>query len=214
MKKLSTILFTFAFALPAVANVDPKIAEFCLKAQDFQGCVNSMTGKQSDRSTTIRQIQQQGADIAEGNQCPAAMAYRGGGICQEVICAEKGMWFVGPHNPLLAGKTWRCTGGGIGSPGRLDWGTATARASQNPNCPAGQIEIGYNSTCDKPPAGWESPAAKAAREEREGPRCDFKLKAYNCSYDAYLDANPGMKKWAELNPELSKNERIKLMSID
>ena len=60
-----------------------------------------------------------------------------------------------------------------------------ARASINPECPPGEPEIGYNSTCQKPPAGWERPSVKEARE-KEGPKCDFKLKAYKCSYNAYL----------------------------
>ena len=30
--------------LPAIAQVDPKIAEMCMKAQDFSGCVQTMTG--------------------------------------------------------------------------------------------------------------------------------------------------------------------------
>ena len=37
---------------PGIAQVDPKIAEFCLKAQDFQGCVNSMTGKAPEKQET------------------------------------------------------------------------------------------------------------------------------------------------------------------
>ncbi|WP_413359966.1 hypothetical protein [Prochlorococcus sp. MIT 1201] len=45
-------------------------------------------------------------------------------------------------------------------------------------------------------------------------RCSPRLKKYKCSYNSYLDANPGMKKWAELNPEMANNERIKLESID
>lgn len=46
MKKLLLTLAGIGLALPAplLAEVDPKIAEFCLKAQDFQGCVNAMTG--------------------------------------------------------------------------------------------------------------------------------------------------------------------------
>lgn len=46
MKKLILTLSAIGLALPAplLAEVDPKIAEFCLKAQDFQGCVNAMTG--------------------------------------------------------------------------------------------------------------------------------------------------------------------------
>ena len=29
---------------PSSAAVDPKIAEFCMKATDFSGCVQTMTG--------------------------------------------------------------------------------------------------------------------------------------------------------------------------
>ena len=89
-----------------------------------------------------------------------------------------------------------------------------ARASINPECPSGEPAIGYNSTCQKPPAGWESPSEKEARERREGPKCDFKLKAYNCSYEAYLNANPAMKQWAELNPGMAAKERVRLQSVD
>ena len=89
-----------------------------------------------------------------------------------------------------------------------------ARASVNPECPPGEPVIGWNSTCEKPPVGWERPSAKAAREKREGPKCDFKLQKYDCSYDKYLDANLGMKKWAELNPEMAAKERARLGSID
>ena len=89
-----------------------------------------------------------------------------------------------------------------------------ARASINAECPLGEPQIGYNSTCRKAPDGWESPSEKAARREREGPKCDFKLKAYDCSYDAYLVANPAMKQWSELNPAMAEQERARLQSID
>ena len=44
MKRLLLPLLA-ALALPTAinANVDPKVAEFCMKAADFQGCVNAMT---------------------------------------------------------------------------------------------------------------------------------------------------------------------------
>ena len=60
----------------------------------------------------------------------------------------------------------------------------------------------------------ENPTAKAAREKREGPNCDFKLKAYDCSYDAYLVANPPMKQWAELNHAIAEQERARLQFIN
>ena len=46
MKRLLLSLLA-ALALPTSvnANVDPKIAEFCLKAADFAGCVKTMTTK-------------------------------------------------------------------------------------------------------------------------------------------------------------------------
>ena len=45
MKRLLIPLLA-ALALPTAvnANVDPKVAEMCMKAVDFQGCVNAMTG--------------------------------------------------------------------------------------------------------------------------------------------------------------------------
>ena len=46
MKRLLIPLLA-AIALPTAvnANVDPKVAEMCMKAVDFQGCVSAMTGK-------------------------------------------------------------------------------------------------------------------------------------------------------------------------
>ena len=40
--------------------------------------------------------------------------------------------------------------------------------------------------------------------------CHKRLQEFGCSYEAYLDANPAMKKWAELNPELAAKEKVKL----
>ena len=44
MKRLILPLFSF-IALPSAiqANIDPKVAEICMKAADFQGCVKSMS---------------------------------------------------------------------------------------------------------------------------------------------------------------------------
>jgi hypothetical protein len=49
---------------------------------------------------------------------------------------------------------------------------------------------------------------------RNKPSCNFKLQKHECSFNAYLEANPAMKKWAELNPEMADKERIRLQSID
>ncbi len=39
-----------ALAIPTTvnANVDPKIAEICMKASDFKGCVESMSGQKNN----------------------------------------------------------------------------------------------------------------------------------------------------------------------
>ena len=46
MKRLLLPLLA-ALALPTAveANIDPKVAEFCLKAADFAGCVKAMEGQ-------------------------------------------------------------------------------------------------------------------------------------------------------------------------
>lgn len=133
-------------AAPAFANIDPKIAEFCLKAQDFQGCVKSMSGDSSGSTTTIRQIQQKGADLAEGNQCPAGFAYIGGGNCQEVKC-RSGTGYG--HDYRLAGKGWSCqkTLGMFGNELYLD-GNQIVRASVSSQCPTEEPVVGFNSSCN------------------------------------------------------------------
>ena len=53
MKKVILPFLAF-IALPTTiqANVDPKVAEMCMKATDFQGCVKSISG-QSERELNI-----------------------------------------------------------------------------------------------------------------------------------------------------------------
>ena len=58
-------------AIPALAEVDPKIHKLCIEAKDYAGCVRAMKG---ETMPTSRQINSQGADIVEGNQCPAGFA--------------------------------------------------------------------------------------------------------------------------------------------
>ena len=46
MIRRSLLLLASAYALmfmPTMAEIDPKVAEFCIKAQDFAGCVETMT---------------------------------------------------------------------------------------------------------------------------------------------------------------------------
>ena len=135
-------------AIPALAEVDPKIHKLCIEAKDYAGCVRAMKGDTT--TTTIREIRSQGADIAEGNQCPAGFAYVGGGNCMEVKCrySASGMGYDTGHDQRVAGKSnWGCKysfwhGAGV------VYLEGNARASINSECPKGEPEIGYNSTCD------------------------------------------------------------------
>ena len=50
MKRLIIPLLSFiAFPSAIQANIDPKVAEMCMKASDFQGCVKSMSVKKEKR---------------------------------------------------------------------------------------------------------------------------------------------------------------------
>jgi len=200
--------------LVARAQVDPNIHKLCVEAKDYIGCTRAMKG---DTMPTSRVINSQGADIAEGNQCPASYAYVGGGNCQRVSCfysrslggGERG------HDPIVAGKPgWKCGGMSLFHyAGVLRLGEV-ARASLNPECPPEQPKIGYNNSCQSAPADWLSPKYKAAKEAKEGPKCDYKIAEYACSYNKYLEANPSIQAWADANPEMATNERIKLESVD
>ena len=167
MKRLFLLVLpALLISTPALAEVDPKIHKLCLEAKDYAGCVRAMKGDTSP-STTTTIIERKGADLADGNQCPAGFAYIGGGNCMGVICYYDGPSSHG-HDPRVAGiPVWKpCkyqfwSGAGVGVL-RLE---GDKRASINPNCPPGEPQIGYNSTCQEPPVGWESPADKAARQQ-------------------------------------------------
>ena len=93
----------FANSLKA-SGVNPKIHKLCIEAKDYAGCVRAMNG---DITPSSRVINSQGADIAEGNQCPSGWAYVGGGNCQQVKCEYdkvNGLGFSEGHDQRVAGK--------------------------------------------------------------------------------------------------------------
>ncbi len=51
---LITLLAALALPTAVNANVDPKIAEICIKATDFQGCIQSMSGQKNNLSNKSR----------------------------------------------------------------------------------------------------------------------------------------------------------------
>ena len=197
-------------------EVEPKIHKLCTEAKDYAGCVRAMKGEDAP---VMRVIQTQSSD---GNQCPSGSAYMGGGNCQQVQCEYTTVGAVRAlgHDSLIAGKkdkngkdVWGCPFKIFLGRGRLRLTGAVLRTTKNPECPEGEPKLGFNSTCQTATGDWLTPAQKAAKAEREGPKCDFKLKAYDCSYNTYLDANPAMKQWAELNPEMAAKERARLQSV-
>ena len=157
-KLLITAISSVLLAAPVRAQVDQKIHKLCIEAKDYAGCVRAMNGDASHPSTT-RVITSQGADIAEGNQCPAGSAYVGGGNCQQVTCHyNPSLGFVAlGHEPILAGKPeWKCKWSFWEGAGFLRLTGATFRASNNPTCPLGEPPIGYNSTCQVGTEGKET----------------------------------------------------------
>ena len=52
--------------------------------------------------------------------------------------------------------------------------------------------------------------ALAATKKPKQLDCGRVLQDYGCNYDAYLDANPSVKAWAEANPDLAEKERVRL----
>ena len=47
------------------------------------------------------------------------------------------------------------------------------------------------------------------RERIANLECGKVLKAYDCNWNKYLDANPAVKAWAEKFPEMAEKERLK-----
>ena len=61
----------------------------------------------------------------------------------------------------------------------------------------------------------EQIAAEKAEEERiANLECGRVLKAYQCSWGAYLEGNPSVKAWAEKYPEMAEKERIKQGALE
>jgi hypothetical protein len=147
--KLTAIFFgalaagsTAAFAQPPQDVIDK-----CMKAADFEGCVNVLTGKSSkpmqpaETKVTV-DIDKLGST---GNACPSGMAYLGGGYCQQWTCSPRH-----ENDSRLAGKEWGCgagTGGGFFTRGGLIFEGLTVRAITNEKCPLEEPEIGRSSSC-------------------------------------------------------------------
>ena len=149
MKSL-TLLTLLALATPAVAVesqnsvVPADVAERCMQAKDYRGCVGALTGA----PIRIDQTNRPGLLAEMGNECPVGTAYVGAGRCRAVICIHGGLF--GRNDPNLAGKGHRCPAGignYFGYRGSLAWGNSYTNASNNPSCPQKEPAYGYRSSC-------------------------------------------------------------------
>ena len=77
----ATGLMVTGLSHAAKSEVNAEHHKLCSEAKDYAGCVRAMNGESMH---TSRQINSQGADIAEGNQCPGGAAYMGGGYVDAV----------------------------------------------------------------------------------------------------------------------------------
>ena len=142
MKRLLLPLLA-ALALPTAVNaeISDKVHKRCKDAKDYLGCVAAQTGNYNVQEI----ITNPGTATAKGNACPVGYAYIGKGYCREVLCVLNR-----PHDISLSGKMWRCKKGiyfldGIG----LQFGD-NIRIGNDPSCPKGEPQIGWNSTCNSP----------------------------------------------------------------
>jgi hypothetical protein len=195
LRETLTALALVVSVAPVVVSgeVDPAIHDLCLKAADYRGCVEA----------------QKGTPEYLGNKCPVQHAYVGGGKCQRVYCDWVGLG-GGDHEPLVAGKsTWRCGNNYNFWKDELQVGVlrlgATVDVMQTSDCPSVEPKIGWNSSCEHAEEGWQEAEAEAKR-----PKCHSKLVPFDCDWNAYLDANPAQKAWAEANPAMAEQERLKL----
>ena len=217
MKRLFILaLPAVLISTPALAEVDPKIHKLCIEAKDYAGCVRAMKGETSPVGGTRLRL---GLQDELGNACPPDYAYSGNGKCRAIRCIPMGIW--GSNEPQLAGKGHTCEGRydlpGAIYKGRasMRWGSQYTNAMIDPSCPNIEPKIGSLNSCGLEAQFKELEAKKseAARQKLLN-SCDFKIREYACSYDAYLDANPAIQEWAELNPEMAAKERARLQSVD
>ena len=144
MKRLLLPLLA-AIALPTAvnANVDPKIAEFCLKAADFAGCVKTMTTKSTD-IPSMRLIQ--GKTELTGNSCPSGFVYAGAGNCRSIERSK-----INEFLTIDAVGLWRA-----GHVDRPVWHTYyklgyITKAVSDPNCPDREPYLYTQKSCNEKP---------------------------------------------------------------
>ena len=142
MRLRKRLVGAFAFitmTFPAQAEPSQEVIDKCMKASDFQGCVNVLTGKTSTKQETKITV-----DLDKvrntGNSCPASFAYVGSGYCKEFRCYAG----YGGHDPRLGGKGNYCLNKRL----NLQFiDTQPIRATTDERCPLVEPEIGKRNSC-------------------------------------------------------------------
>ena len=143
MKSLFLSTLLLGFVSPVKAEVDSKVAEFCLRAKDFEGCVRSMSSKSSDMPSM--RIIEGGVELS-GNSCPEGFAYAGAGKCRDVSRRVSdilkvdgfGLWASG----LASRPNWA---------GWSRFGEMSVQAVLDPKCPRIEPFLYTRSSCQSKP---------------------------------------------------------------
>ena len=143
MKSLFLSTLLLGFVSPVKAEVDSKVAEFCLRAKDFEGCVRSMSSKSSDMPSM--RIIEGGVELS-GNSCPEGFAYAGAGKCRDVSRRVSdilkvdgfGLWASG----LASRPNWA---------GWSRFGEMSVQAVLDPKCPKIEPFLYTRSSCQSKP---------------------------------------------------------------
>ena len=143
MKIFFLIPVLLGFFSPVKAEVDSKVAEFCLRAKDFEGCVRSMSSKSSDMPSM--RIIEGGVELS-GNSCPEGFAYAGAGKCRDVSRRVSdilkvdgfGLWASG----LASRPNWA---------GWSRFGEMSVQAVLDPKCPRIEPFLYTRSSCQSKP---------------------------------------------------------------
>ena len=85
------LLACIALPTSIQANVDPKVAEICMKAADFKGCVESMSGMKKNNSSPKSEYENALVLLESGDSAGAINAI------------NKGIAYI----PIELKKTWR-----------------------------------------------------------------------------------------------------------
>ena len=143
MKIFFLMPLLLGFFSPVKAEVDSKVAEFCLRAKDFEGCVRSMSSKSSDMPSM--RIIEGGVELS-GNSCPEGFAYAGAGKCRDVSRRVSdilkvdgfGLWASG----LASRPNWA---------GWSRFGEMSVQAVLDPKCPRIEPFLYTRSSCQSKP---------------------------------------------------------------